>query len=429
MPDANQNTQRTVQQFPADSTTPAAKPLAILLTPVLPEPGKSGLALRAWSWLHELRQEYRVLVLLALTPEQCPPIPSGYPAEAILPIGDVIRTKKRWMCQLGLLLPWLALFAPACIADWPLPVSGTAWPGLDDWRQKPVRRVVVFRLYLHRLGLALSRFFPQAVLDLDMDDRESATRLSVATALMRMGAYKRALHVLLGAVQYALVERFATGPYQTVWLAAAQDCQRLKTRMAPSVAVHPNRIPLPDFALPAARTDGIHLLFVGTLDWPPNEEAVYYLLDKVVPLLQRSGRSWQLCVAGRNCPPALRQRLQGMAQIELQPDVPDLSECYGRANIVLVPLQSGGGTKLKTLEAFARKRPVVSTPEGVRGLGAEAGIHYVSAQSPSEFVAAIMKLADNQALVACMVQQAYVFCRDNFAVVAKADSNTKCNAV
>ena len=391
----------------------AEKPLALLLTPVLPLPGGSGRALRAWSWLQELRREHRVLVLLPVTQSECPALPADYPAEAVQAIGDATRWTSRWRRGAGLFCPLLALYAPTCVVDWLLPAERAFLPALAG---QPVRRILAFRLSLHPLALALAQEFPAARLELDMDDLESRTRLSVARALLRMGQAREALRMALGALQYALVERFVLAPYQTAYLAAEEDCRRVKTRLARAVACHPNRLPMPVALGDAPRGGEIRLIFVGTLNYPPNEEAVRDMLSGLVPALQRSRRTWRLRIVGRHAAPALRRLLEATPQLEFQPDVEDLAACYAEAQIVLVPLRSGGGTKLKTLEAFAWRRPVISTPQGVRGLGAVSGEHYLAAETTSEFVAAILRLADDPALSEQIVDAAHALCQREFAL-------------
>lgn len=204
------------------------------------------------------------------------------------------------------------------------------------------------------------------------------------------------------------------GNYQTAYLAAKEDCRRLSTSMARTVAWRPNRVSMPLDYSPIPWTDEIRLLFVGTLNYPPNEEAVRDGLLRLVPELQRSGRAWRWCIVGRHASPELVDLLQATPQIELLPAVEDLTACYAAAQIVLVPLRAGGGTKLKTLEGLAYRRPLVSTRHGVRGLGMVPGKHYLPAESPQEFAAAIMRLAEDHELAEVIAQAGWQFCCQEF---------------
>jgi polysaccharide biosynthesis protein PslH len=82
---------------------------------------------------------------------------------------------------------------------------------------------------------------------------------------------------------------------------------------------------------------------------------------------------------------------------------------------VVVPLRAGGGSKLKTLEAFAHQRPVVSTGHGVRGLDVTPGVHYLPAESPAEFANAIARLAQDPALALRIAQAGRALCAKAYA--------------
>jgi glycosyltransferase involved in cell wall biosynthesis len=228
-----------------------------------------------------------------------------------------------------------------------------------------------------------------------MDDLESTTRLSVALCLARMGRPKEALRSLMAAAQYALLERFVVKGYDAVWLAAKVDAQRLSDRGIPNVGARPNRIEYPPhipergFSQPATAC----FLFVGSLDYPPNQEAVLYLLSQIQPILEQClTRPWTFRVVGRRAPEDLVKRMEASDRVEFFPDADQLAEHYAHADAVLVPLLAGGGTKLKTIEAFAHRRPVISSREGIRGLTVESGVHYLQAQTAGEFAQAIAQL-------------------------------------
>ena len=391
------------------------RPVAVLLTPLLPLPGGSGPALRAWDWLTELARTHRVHVLVAgWMPAD---LPADYPAEVVWPLPRTARRPSRWLRALGYLLPPLCLLQRRTVAEWRSPRGGRGLEqALDRLAQAPVERIVVFRLYLHDLAEVVAQRCPQARLELDMDDLESHTRWSVAGALWRMGRRGAALRCAATALQYALLERTLQARYHMLWLAAAEDIARLHTRLAPERGLRPNRVGLPDEAVPAPVGGTLRLLFVGTLGYAPNEEAVRDLVSKVLPELERCLRQpWVLCVVGRRAGPELSALLHSAPRVEFLSDVEALSPCYAAAQVVLVPLRAGGGTKLKTLEAFAYRRPVVSTVQGVRGLDVTAGEHYLPAETPAEFARAIARLADDPALARRIADAGHALCARRYA--------------
>ncbi|GBD17430.1 D-inositol-3-phosphate glycosyltransferase [bacterium HR26] len=96
-----------------------------------------------------------------------------------------------------------------------------------------------------------------------------------------------------------------------------------------------------------------------------------------------------------------------MPGVRLVGRVPDPRPWLERAGIVVVPLLSGSGTRLKVLEAFAAGRPVVSTRLGAAGLEVEDGVHLLLADSPEEMAAAIARLVESPELRERLVENAW----------------------
>jgi glycosyltransferase involved in cell wall biosynthesis len=373
----------------------ASKDIAILLTPVLPLPNRSGRALRAWDWLIELSRTHLVHVWVTNGFDD-QDITPNYPAAGVWSISNGIFVPNRLLRFIGVLFPPCGLLFRGLVVDWLYPQSNTtARTLLNQMENKPIKRIVVFRFYLHDLGRAIASLCPDTTLELDMDDLESATRLSVARCLARMGRPRESLRSFMGSVQYALLERFIVNGYDAVWLAANMDAQRLINRGIPNVGTRPNRIKSPRHISNRglSQPNNARFLFVGSLDYPPNQEAVLFLLNQIKPILEQSlTRPWTFRVLGRRAPKDLINRMESSDRIEFFPNADDLADHYAQANVVLVPLLAGGGTKLKTIEAFSHRRPVISTLEGVRGLTVEPGVHYLHAQTGAEFAKAITQL-------------------------------------
>lgn len=358
------------------------KPRALLITPVLPLPTGSGRSIRAWAWLMDMKRTHDVRVVV------CAPEPPPASDPSVRFVAAHVPIETRWRRAAALLLPFLAL----------RPGFATDWPQIDDEdfdravADHNPDRIVVFRLYLHDIATAAARRFPDARLEIDLDDLESRTRRSVAGALLRLGRPLRAAREFALSLQYAVAERFLMARYHAIHLAAPDDMPLLCGK----AALFPNRVGRPATAVAPSRS---RLLFTGTLNYPPNEEAARFLIAELAPALAASPRL-QLCIAGRNATPQLRSLLAMHPEIEFIDGAEDLVPCFATALAVLVPLRAGGGTKLKTIEAFACALPVVSTREGVRGLGAQAGEHYLPAETPRQFADAIARIAGDPALAA-----------------------------
>ncbi len=394
----------------------AGAPIAVLLTPVLPLPGGSGRALRAWDWLLELSRDHAVHVLVAAPTSGLPPLPPHYPAAKVRALGDVTRSTARWRRLTGLLFPPAALISRRFVLDWQVPAAGFAAAAGEGVAWSAVDRIVVFRLYLHDLGLCLSRLAAAAGMELDLDDLESQTRLSVAAALLRGRRYRAAARLFCSALQYRLVERAASRHYRRLYLAAPEDCRLLPRRASGGITCRPNRIRMPAEIPPPPAAGDLRLLFVGTLDYPPNEEAARDLALRIIPALRtRLHRPWRLVIVGSHASPALERILRGTAGLEFVAGGTDLSGLYAASHIALVPVRAGGGTKFKTLEGFAHRRPVVSTRHGVRGLAARADEHYLPAETAAEFAEAIHRLAADRPLAERIADAGWRLCQTGYS--------------
>jgi glycosyltransferase involved in cell wall biosynthesis len=132
------------------------------------------------------------------------------------------------------------------------------------------------------------------------------------------------------------------------------------------------------------------ILFLGSLDWRPNLDAVRILLEQVFPAVRAAEPSARLCLVGRNPPEALRRQAASLANVELIPNVADVRPYLRRCGILAVPLRVGGGSRLKILEALACGLPVVSTRIGAEGLRLEPGKHLVVVDDHPDLAAALL---------------------------------------
>jgi glycosyltransferase involved in cell wall biosynthesis len=139
--------------------------------------------------------------------------------------------------------------------------------------------------------------------------------------------------------------------------------------------------------VPRPDPGGSRLLFLGDLEYLPNTEGLRWFADAVLPELP----GVELRVVGRGAAPDA----PGIDHVGF---VEDLDGEWDAACALVVPLLTGGGTRLKVVEALAAGVPVVSTPLGVAGLDLVAGEHYLAAETPAEMAAAITQLLADPAL-------------------------------
>jgi glycosyltransferase involved in cell wall biosynthesis len=180
------------------------------------------------------------------------------------------------------------------------------------------------------------------------------------------------------ARRYARLERELLRPAHQVW--AVQEHERqayISNGLDPArVFLAPNVVPDASFlAGPQPGEPGLGVFF-GSLWYEPNADAALYLAG----LARRwDGRhaDTRLVLAGRGADAALRAAAETIPGLALPGFVPDLGALLRRAAAVLIPLAWGGGTKLKTIEAMAAGKPILTTPEGAEGLDLEDGVHAV----------------------------------------------------
>jgi glycosyltransferase involved in cell wall biosynthesis len=143
-----------------------------------------------------------------------------------------------------------------------------------------------------------------------------------------------------------------------------------------AVYVVPNGVDCQAYAaLPTGRASGQPLLlYIGTMSWGPNVSAARFLARAVLPQVRQAFPDAGLRIVGKD-PTAEVRALAALPGVEVTGGVPDVIQHLREAALLAVPLDSGGGTRLKILEAFAAGLPVVSTPVGCEGLRVIHGQH------------------------------------------------------
>lgn len=166
----------------------------------------------------------------------------------------------------------------------------------------------------------------------------------------------------------------------------------------------PNGVDLLRFEFMPKTGEGKQLLFIGGLEYLPNLDSALYLMDEIFPLVQAGRPEVQLDVVGRELG-KIRDR-NGARNVRFLENVPDVLPCFRKADILLVPLRSGAGTRIKILEAMAAGLPVVTTTKGCEGIEAKAGEHLMVADTPEAFTRAVLKILDDPGLRSAMVHNA-----------------------
>jgi polysaccharide biosynthesis protein PslH len=208
------------------------------------------------------------------------------------------------------------------------------------------------------------------------------------------GALKRAF---LGtqARKMAAFERWAVNAGERLVAVSEEDARIFRTRFgAERVDVVDNGVDNAFFAEVRGPRDPFTVLFLGALDWRPNQDAIDLLLGRIFPEVLRQEPRARLLIVGRNPSAGLRDRVAGMEAVKLHADVADVRPFLGRAGLMAVPLRIGGGSRLKILEALASGLPVIASRVGAEGLHLEPGTHFVQADETAMAAAIIMAMRD-----------------------------------
>ncbi len=229
--------------------------------------------------------------------------------------------------------------------------AGTKTPAVQRWLYDTQHR----RMLRHE-GRTLARF--DGVLAVSDADAQTFARLYP-------DAIKRPVHVVQTGVDTDYFQPWP-GPSPT-------GGQSHPPPTAPSAAGNPQ------------------LVFTGSMDWLPNEDAMLFFVREVLPLVRSEEPGVRLAIVGRSPTPAIR-RLADDEGIEVTGRVDDVRPYIGAAAVYVVPLRIGGGTRLKIFEAMAMGKAVVSTTVGAEGLPIEPGKHALIADEPRTFARDVVRL-------------------------------------
>jgi polysaccharide biosynthesis protein PslH len=171
------------------------------------------------------------------------------------------------------------------------------------------------------------------------------------------------------------------------------DSARLK-QIAPAARTItiPNGVDVEYFSPHAGETSANTLVFVGSLNWYPNVDAVLFLLREIWPVLKSRIPQLRLDIVGSAPPPQLIEMAASLEGVQVHGFVEDVRPYIQRAAVYVCPIRDGGGTKLKLLDAFSMAKCVVAHPIACEGINAVAGVHVEHAGQALEFVEAIQRL-------------------------------------
>lgn len=153
-----------------------------------------------------------------------------------------------------------------------------------------------------------------------------------------------------------------------------------------------------EYFRPAPETEQPNtLVFTGSMDWMPNEDGIYYFVEKILPLIRNEVPDAKLWVVGRRPTEKLMRLAERDSTITVTGTVPDIRPYIAKGSVYVVPLLVGGGTRIKIFEAMAMGKAVVSTTIGAEGLPVVSGKNILLADEPRQFASEVVTLLRNPA--------------------------------
>jgi glycosyltransferase involved in cell wall biosynthesis len=343
------------------------KPELLYVSPVIPGVTGNGLAMRAGMVLEALSGLYRVSLLVV---------------PLYLTIGEKIDDRFLDLCERVTIIPR---------DD---DVQRQVTEAARAFQEHTFHTIHAFRLVtLPFVRPYFDRAGGRARLHLDLDDIESKTHRRIASLHESAGNVAEAELERAQARSSQLLETAAFHILHRIYVCSEADKNELLQRCKAEVQVLKNAVRLPANPSPRSLHPGevFKLLFVGTLDYYPNQDALHYFCSQILPILrERAGHPFRVAVIGANPPESLRRLTS--REVGVVGTVRDVQRWYEQCHAVIVPIRAGGGSRIKILEAFSYQRPVVTTSVGIEGIEAESNRHALIEDTAEGFATACIRL-------------------------------------
>jgi len=219
-------------------------------------------------------------------------------------------------------------------------------------------------------------------------------------------------------------ERSACRKFDLVVAVSAADEKQMREEYGlKRAAAVPTGVDIDYFSPSGAIAPENHnIVFTGSMDWLPNEDAMQYFIRELLPLVRKEIPDVTLTVVGRNPYASLVELSKSDKSIVVTGRVDDVRPYIEKAAVYVVPIRIGGGTRLKIYEAMSMGKPVVSTTVGAEGLPVTNNEELVLADSASDFAAALIRVFRDREWAAALGERAAKLVREKFGWRGVAES-------
>ena len=292
------------------------------------------------------------------------------------------------------------------------------WPSAPiSYRSAAVRDAIQAEILRFQPDVALVQF-PEMAQYVDIlgnlpavMDVQDAYSVSKFRRVAATAGWLRRAFALLQWLAWVRYERHYYGRFQVVLAATQQDRFGLLI-FDPSlnVTTQPRMLKAPASPRTVEQPDTVG--FVASFAHAPNIDAIEYFASAILPIIQEKSPGVRFLVAGRNPPQHLVDKYAGT--VEFVGFVEDVYAFNQSCTVIVAPLKSGGGVKLKTIEALIAGACVVSTPIGAEEIRAEDGVHLFVRSTAVAFADAVSTLLSDAPLRRRMQAAAQLFAAEHF---------------
>lgn len=174
----------------------------------------------------------------------------------------------------------------------------------------------------------------------------------------------------------------------------------------------PFGINIRDYIISSEAPEDPNIFFLGAMDWLPNREGVDWFIKECWSKINLDNAGLKFTIAGRSTPRSLMEKK--ISNVEFVGEVPDAKKFMLENGVMVVPLLSGSGIRVKIIEAMALGKVIIATTLAAKGINCEHKKNILIADSPAEFAEMTCLAASNNELRKLISQNARKFAEENF---------------
>lgn len=386
----------------------------IVFTKDLPALEGGGKSIRLMNWLVSLSSQYDEVYCIYFYSGSVPIRPDRLPGKVVfkpvslIPVSAVLSFFRR--CILGIGKPYsYSLFWYENINNNDVHMIRHLVRQADS--------ILIFRLYLFPALIQFINVNPDLKkIAIDMDDAETDTFRQISDQEWQRGEYKKWIINRLGSYYLNYYEKHIPERVNTIYYSHPQDVIKYQSVYKnKKVLLHGNKAPYNSWDESWMYKDQNTILFVGSLNYYPNEDAVHYLINEIWPLILDKMSNTKLIIAGSKPGKSIRNLIGRSQSITLIENPAFIKDVFDLAAVLIVPLRAAGGTRIKVLQSFSYGVPVVSTSIGISGIEIKHGETGLIGNDASELAACCLDLLQNPARRKNITMNAHTLYTDHYS--------------